>query len=123
MHQVALEKAESYSRPQLEDHLERLLSPLGGMKAFVNPGERVLLKPNMLAAKPPETAVTTHPEVVRGVIRMVRAAGGIPLVGDDPEWVVARWRKDRPPGVGGRRARNGGVQGGVEFPRRGLQEV
>lgn len=84
MHQVALEKAESYSRPQLEAHLERLLSPLGGMKAFVNPGERVLIKPNMLAAKPPEAAVTTHPEVVRGVIRMVRAAGAIPLVGDSP---------------------------------------
>lgn len=62
----------------------RLLEPLGGMEAFVRPGERVLIKPNMLAAKGPEKAVTTHPELLRGVIGLVRKAGGIPLVGDSP---------------------------------------
>ena len=54
------------------------------MGAFVRPGERVLLKPNMLSAKAPEKAVTTHPEVLRGVIELVKEAGGIPLVGDSP---------------------------------------
>jgi uncharacterized protein (DUF362 family)/Pyruvate/2-oxoacid:ferredoxin oxidoreductase delta subunit len=54
------------------------------MAAYVKPGERVLLKPNMLAAKTPEKAVTTHPEVLRAVIELVREAGGIPLVGDSP---------------------------------------
>lgn len=61
-----------------------LLEPIGGMSAFVRPGERVLLKPNMLAAKAPEKAVTTHPEVLRAVIEEVKKAGGIPLVGDSP---------------------------------------
>ena len=46
--------------------------------------ERVLLKPNMLYAKAPECAVTTHPEVLRGMIGLVKEAGGIPLVGDSP---------------------------------------
>lgn len=64
--------------------IARLLEQIGGMSAFVRPGERVLLKPNMLAAKAPEKAVTTHPEVLRAVIEEVKRAGGIPLVGDSP---------------------------------------
>jgi uncharacterized protein (DUF362 family)/Pyruvate/2-oxoacid:ferredoxin oxidoreductase delta subunit len=84
MHLVALEKAESYSRCEVKKRIESLLSYLGGIKAFVSPGDRVLLKPNMLSAKQPEAAVTTHPEIVRAVIELVRDAGGIPLVGDSP---------------------------------------
>jgi uncharacterized protein (DUF362 family)/Pyruvate/2-oxoacid:ferredoxin oxidoreductase delta subunit len=84
MHVVAIEHCPTYEREALKAALVRLLEPFGGMGAFVRPGERVLLKPNMLAAKPPEMAVTTHPEVVRGVIELVRGAGGIPLVGDSP---------------------------------------
>lgn len=84
MHLVALERAGGYARSEVKNSVERLLSHLGGMKAFVNPGDRVLLKPNMLSAKQAEAAVTTHPEVVRAVIELVRDAGGIPLVGDSP---------------------------------------
>ena len=64
--------------------LSALLAPLGGMAAFVRPGQTVLLKPNLLTDARPEQAVTTHPEVVRGLLRMVKAAGGIPVVGDSP---------------------------------------
>ena len=61
-----------------------LLAPLGGMAAFVRAGQRVLIKPNMLSGKPPEKAVTTHPDVVRGIIRLVQEVGGTPWVGDSP---------------------------------------
>ena len=44
----------------------------------------MLIKPNLLSAKPPEAAVTTHPELLRAVIEEVLEAGGIPLVGDSP---------------------------------------
>ena len=84
MHLVTIEKAGNYEREGVKAALVRLLAPLGGMSAFVKPGMRVLLKPNMLAAKPPEAAVTTHPEVLRAVIELVQEAGGIPLVGDSP---------------------------------------
>jgi uncharacterized protein (DUF362 family)/Pyruvate/2-oxoacid:ferredoxin oxidoreductase delta subunit len=57
---------------------------LGGMGAFVKPGQSVLIKPNLLTDRRPEEAVTTHPEVVRGVIRLVKAAGGEPWVADSP---------------------------------------
>ena len=84
MHTVAITKAESYDRVTVKTAMLLLLAPLGGMKAFVRPGERVLLKPNMLYAKAPEFAVTTHPEVLRAAIELVQEAGGIPLVGDSP---------------------------------------
>jgi uncharacterized protein (DUF362 family)/Pyruvate/2-oxoacid:ferredoxin oxidoreductase delta subunit len=38
----------------------------------------------MLAGKPPEKAVTTHPEIVRAVIELVQDGGGKVLVGDSP---------------------------------------
>lgn len=57
---------------------------LGGMSAFVKPGQRVLLKVNLVAPAAPERAVTTHPEILRAVIRLVKESGGIPLVGDSP---------------------------------------
>lgn len=81
---VALVAASDYRRAVVEKALESLMHELGGMTAFVQPGQRVLIKPNMLAGKSPDKAVTTHPEVVRAVICMAQAAGGIVSVGDSP---------------------------------------
>lgn len=81
---VSLHAVNSYERREVERGIATLLAPFGGMAAFVKPGQRVLIKPNMLAGKPPEKAVTTHPEVVRAVISLVLEAGGYPLVGDSP---------------------------------------
>jgi len=47
-------------------------------------GKRVLLKPNLLTDRRPEQAVTTHPEVVRHVIRWFRRHGAEVTVGDSP---------------------------------------
>jgi uncharacterized protein (DUF362 family)/NAD-dependent dihydropyrimidine dehydrogenase PreA subunit len=54
------------------------------MGKFVEEGDRVLLKVNLLSAREPEKAVTTHPEVVRAVARAVKEAGGRPYIGDSP---------------------------------------
>ncbi|OVE74435.1 hypothetical protein BVX94_00245, partial [bacterium B17] len=47
-------------------------------------GIRVFIKPNLLTDRTPAEAVTTHPEVVRAIIRVVKDAGATPLVGDSP---------------------------------------
>jgi uncharacterized protein (DUF362 family)/Pyruvate/2-oxoacid:ferredoxin oxidoreductase delta subunit len=52
------------------------------MEAFVRPGQRVLVKPNLLSPLPPERAVTTHPAVVEAVVRLVQQAGGRPLIAE-----------------------------------------
>ncbi len=56
---VSLARCQSYDRETVEAAVAVCLRPLGGMSAFVSPGQRVLLKPNFLSPKPPEAAVTT----------------------------------------------------------------
>jgi len=58
---------------------------LGGMGAFVKAGNRVVVKPNMSFASPPEQATNTHPLVVREIVAMCREAGAASvLVLDHP---------------------------------------
>ncbi|OGD19415.1 MAG: hypothetical protein A2Y70_08730, partial [Candidatus Aminicenantes bacterium RBG_13_64_14] len=64
--------------------VETALAPLGTLRAFVRPGQRVLLKPNLLIPAPPERAITTHPAVVEAMIGLVREAGGEPFIADSP---------------------------------------
>lgn len=57
----------------------------GGMRRFVGPGDVVLIKPNVGFDRPPSLGATTHPEVLRWVIRLCREAGGREiLVADHP---------------------------------------
>lgn len=81
MAEVSVRKVASYEA-DLVAELRELLAPLGGMSAFVKPGEKVLLKPNLLGPFAPENAVTTHPAVVEAAARLVREAGGRCFVGD-----------------------------------------
>jgi uncharacterized protein (DUF362 family) len=59
----------------LDDALRRLLAPLGGLGAFVRPGQRVLLKPNLGFARSPETHAITSPELIAAVARAALEAG------------------------------------------------
>ena len=81
---VSLQPLADYHPERVRIALEQLLAPLGGMATFVRPGQQVLIKPNLLAGKPPEQAVTTHPEIVRQVILLAQAAGASVSVGDSP---------------------------------------
>ncbi|NOY24175.1 MAG: DUF362 domain-containing protein [Acidobacteria bacterium] len=55
--------------------VQRVLAPLGGMKAFVKPGNRVVVKPNIGWDRRPEQAADTNPEVVKAVVSLALAAG------------------------------------------------
>ena len=81
---VSLLKATSYSVDVLEQQLRTLLAPLGGMEAYVKPGQRVLLKPNLLTGARPTKECTTRPEVVYCVAKLVQEVGGKPFLGDSP---------------------------------------
>ena len=78
--QVSIIHCKDYSRSK--SAISRSLELIGGLESIVSPGDRVLLKVNLLAPRPPEDAVTTHPAVVAAVIDLVKEAGGIPIVGD-----------------------------------------
>ncbi|MCK5879291.1 MAG: DUF362 domain-containing protein, partial [Holophagae bacterium] len=55
--------------------VQRVLTALGGMKAFVKPGSRVVVKPNIGWDRLPEQGANTHPEVVKAVVSLALAAG------------------------------------------------
>jgi uncharacterized protein (DUF362 family)/ferredoxin len=84
MEEICITSCDSYEYSRVLSSVSTLLEPLGSMSAFVNNGDRVLLKPNMLSAKKPDQAVTTHPVIVRVVAELVREAGGKVMIGDSP---------------------------------------
>ncbi|RJQ66651.1 MAG: DUF362 domain-containing protein [Desulfobacteraceae bacterium] len=53
------------------------------MARFVRPGERVLLKVNAAFAAPAMLGATTHPDLVRHVIRLCREAGAARVIVTD----------------------------------------
>ena len=81
---VAIARCATYEPGDVSRAVGEVLEHLGGMSRFISPGEKVLLKPNLLAAKDPERAITTHPAVIEAVIGAVREAGGEPSMGDSP---------------------------------------
>jgi uncharacterized protein (DUF362 family) len=80
---VVLKECKEYNE-DVEKRLREGMGVLGGMSRFVKPGQRVLLKVNLLMKKAPEQAVTTHPIVIEAVVKLVQEAGGIPIIGDSP---------------------------------------
>lgn len=81
---VSLLAATSYEPAALRESIEALLAPIGGMAAFVKPGQRVLLKPNLLTGARPTKECVTRPEIVECVAQLVKEAGGQPFFGDSP---------------------------------------
>jgi len=53
----------------------KALEAMGGISRFVKKGQKVVLKPNMSFARPPEGASNTHPEVVATVAKACLEAG------------------------------------------------
>lgn len=81
---VSLVRATEYDCSILRPQVDELLAPLGGMRAIVKPGDRVLLKPNLLTGARPTRECTTRPELVYCVAQLVQEAGGKPFLGDSP---------------------------------------
>ncbi|MFH0827401.1 MAG: DUF362 domain-containing protein [Candidatus Omnitrophota bacterium] len=74
----------SYDPALVEETVRKAVEALGGISCFVRPKSRVLVKPNLLMAVEPEKHVTTHPEVVRAVIRILKDLECRIVLGDGP---------------------------------------
>jgi len=81
---VALVRCGDYDETGVFEAVEKGLALLGGIGRFVQAGERILLKPNLLAGNRPERAVTTHPSILRAAILHFKAAGAQVSYGDSP---------------------------------------
>jgi len=82
--QVSVVKCDGYAPVLVEAALRNVLNLLGGLTGFVKPGSRVLVKPNLMMSKPPEFGITTHPEVVRAMIHLLKEIDCRIVVGDGP---------------------------------------
>jgi uncharacterized protein (DUF362 family)/ferredoxin len=81
---VALVRCANYDLAAATEAVRQAMDLLGGMAAFVQPGQRVLLKPNIVRGVDPERAVSTHPAVVAAVATLVIEAGGKPIIVESP---------------------------------------
>jgi uncharacterized protein (DUF362 family) len=75
--------------------LHALLKPFQGMKHYINKGEQVLLKTNLLIPSDPKKAVVTHPTVLKALISEVLDHGGEPFIGDSPSGQFTKRRLEK----------------------------
>jgi uncharacterized protein (DUF362 family) len=83
-YQVSINKCNSYDDQMVRKGIEASVAPLGGLESIITDADRVLLKLNLLSAKSPEAAVTTHPAIVKATVELVQELGATPVVGDSP---------------------------------------
>jgi uncharacterized protein (DUF362 family)/Pyruvate/2-oxoacid:ferredoxin oxidoreductase delta subunit len=81
---VAVVRCDKYEKEKVFKAVRQALDLLGGIGAFVKPGQKILLKPNMLSAREPDRGVTTHPFVLEALVREVQSAGCQAWIGDSP---------------------------------------
>jgi uncharacterized protein (DUF362 family)/ferredoxin len=83
---VALVQCGEYDDELVFKAVKKGVDLLGGISAFVRPGERIVLKPNVLIASSPEKCVTTHPTVFKAVGKLLQEAGAKVYYGDSPSF-------------------------------------
>ncbi|OPY34460.1 MAG: Ferredoxin [Methanomassiliicoccales archaeon PtaU1.Bin124] len=81
---VALVRCEDYSRELVYSRVKEAIDLLGGLDRFAKKGQRVLVKPNILRASPPDEAVCTHPNVIWAVCRLLRENGCEVVLAESP---------------------------------------
>ncbi|MCG8429989.1 MAG: DUF362 domain-containing protein [Candidatus Omnitrophica bacterium] len=79
---VAVVRCPDYTPQTVYQAVKELFYLLGGIPKFLHAGKRIVLKPNVLGVVRPEKAVTTHPEVVRAVCRIIKEAGAYAQIGE-----------------------------------------
>ena len=81
---VALVRCTTYDQASVYEAVARGLALLADSQTIFKPGEKLILKPNLLAADPPEKNTATHPAVFHAVARHLQEAGIQLSYGDSP---------------------------------------
>lgn len=71
-----------YESDDLETTLHEMLTGVGGDR--IEPGMQVLIKPNLLMPASPDSAILTHPRVVRSAATYVLERGAQVILSDSP---------------------------------------
>jgi len=81
---VAIIGCDTYDEAQVYEAISAGIDLVGGMPGFVKPGERVVLKPNVLFGMEPRRCISTHPSVLKAAGRKLQKAAVTALYGDSP---------------------------------------
>lgn len=85
---VAVIRCEDYQESAVRKAVRKGLEQLGGIGEFGKPGEKLLLKPNLLSGRSPERMVTVHPLVFKAVAEVFQESGFQLTYGDSPSLSV-----------------------------------
>lgn len=80
---VGFTKHDSYTL-DLKNKLEQTVTNAGGLPQSIKRGDSILIKPNLITARPAENCVNTHPLLVKAMIEILLDCGVKVAVGDSP---------------------------------------
>jgi uncharacterized protein (DUF362 family) len=83
---VSLVKCADYNNRAVQSAILRHFELHGGIESFISRGDKVLIKPNMIAPKPASCATQTDPAVIIELAKILLDFGAKPFVGDSPAW-------------------------------------
>lgn len=81
---ISLVRCKSYEPALVFAAVKKAIDLIGGISSFIKPESKVLLKPNLLMAKEPELGITTHPEILRAVVKILKEINCKIFIGDGP---------------------------------------
>lgn len=83
MFDCSVVKCENYEENAVYDALKEAIEAINGLD-FVKEGMKIVIKPNLVSFKKPEDAVTTHPMLLKALVRMLIERGASVVIGDSP---------------------------------------
>jgi uncharacterized protein (DUF362 family)/Pyruvate/2-oxoacid:ferredoxin oxidoreductase delta subunit len=83
---IAFQRCPDYAPAPVSRAVRSALEALPGLPDLARSGRRVLLKPNIVNPRAPETAACTHPSIMRAVAEFFHDAGCALLVADQPTY-------------------------------------
>ena len=79
---ISVHRCVRYEEDMVRDALRQSVGEMGGWESYLQPGDTVLLKLNLVMNKRPEAAATTHPVFVKALIRLLQDFGCRVVLGD-----------------------------------------
>ncbi len=80
---VSIVACEDYGAQNVKSALSELLKPFGEL-SFIRPGAKIVIKSNLVSMMKPESAATTHPQLLVALCEYLVAQGCEVTVGDSP---------------------------------------
>ncbi len=81
---VSLIGCKEYDYETVKNAVRESFKNLGGIEKYIEPGDKVLLKINLLIKKKPEEAATTHPLFTKALAQVLIDYGATVIIGDSP---------------------------------------